>query len=263
MEGSQRAMCTVNIVKNVRVSCPLCLTSVSPQNQMISSLQQLLPNSEEDDTNILTSTIYQFTWEAHNDFCEICLEVGGDSSGGRPKRKKKRKGRPRDDEPTFQCRKVMERISDLDSPEFANFPLDKCFFLPSLYLDDLSCYNCHCIPNQPIELTTCHHQLCMGCIKGGLTVLVEHINTPSPLTLKLIGSLLIHCNNKDCKEVMELKHLMAHISSSCQYTTVPPPPTITVSQLLHQQSKESLMASHAMGLIAETVVDTQITHRKG
>ena len=93
-----------------------------------------------------------------------------------------------------------------------------------------------------------HHQLCMGCIKGGLmecpcgsTVLVEHINTPSPLTLKLIGSLLIHCNNKDCKEVMELKHLMAHISSSCQHTTVPPPPTITVSQ-------------HTMGLIAETVV---------
>ena len=43
---------------------------------------------------------------------------------------------------------------------------------------------------------------------------------------------------------MELKHLMAHISSSCQHTTVPPPPTITVSQLLHQQSKESLMASH-------------------
>ena len=108
-----------------------------------------------------------------------------------------------------------------------NFPLDKCLFLPS---DDLSCYNCHCIPNQPIELTTCHHQLCMGCIKGGLiecpcgsTVLVEHINTASPLTLNLIGSLLIHCNNKDCKEVMELKHLMAHISSSCQHTTVPPP----------------------------------------
>ena len=25
MEGSQRAMCTVNIVKNVRVSCPLYL----------------------------------------------------------------------------------------------------------------------------------------------------------------------------------------------------------------------------------------------
>ena len=75
-----------------------------------------MKKAKEDDTNILTSTIYQFAWEAHNDFCEICLEVGGDSSGGRPKRK--RKGRPRDDEPTFQRRKVMERIS-VNSPIIA------------------------------------------------------------------------------------------------------------------------------------------------
>ena len=74
-----------------------------------------MKKAKEDDTNILTSTIYQFAWEAHNNFCEICLEIGGDSSGGRPKRKRKRKGR----EPTFQRRKGMERISDLDSLEFA------------------------------------------------------------------------------------------------------------------------------------------------
>ena len=204
MEGSQRAMCTVNIVKNVSLLSTLLNISVTTESDDIfpsvvcNSCYITVKKAKEDDTNILTSTIYQFAWEAHYDFCEICLEVGGDSSGGRLKRKR----RPRDDQPTFQRRKVMERISDLDSPEF---PLDKCFFLPSLYLDDLSCYNCHCIPNQPIELTTCHHQLCMGCIKGGLmecpcgsTVLVEHINT-SPLTLKLIGSLLIHCNNTDCK----------------------------------------------------------------
>ena len=208
MEGSQRAMCTVNIVKNVSLLSTLLNISVTTESDDIfpsvvcNSCYITVKKAKEDDTNILTSTIYQFAWEAHYDFWEICLEVGGDSSGGRLKKKR----RPRDDEPTFQRRKVMERISDLDSPEFANFPLDKCFFLPSLYLDDLSCYNCHCIPNQPIELTTCHHQLCMGCIKGGLmecpcgsTVLVEHINTPSPLTLKLIGSLLIHCNNTDCK----------------------------------------------------------------
>ena len=41
--------------------------------------------AKEDDTNILTTTIGQFAWEAHNDLCEICLEVGGDSSGGRPR----------------------------------------------------------------------------------------------------------------------------------------------------------------------------------
>ena len=152
MEGSQRAMCTVNIVKNVSLLSTLLNISVTTESDDIfpsvvcNSCYITVKKAKEDDTNILTSTIYQFLWEAHYDFWEICLEVGGDSSGGRLKRKR----RPRDDEPTFQRRKVMERISDLDSPEFANFPLDKCFFLPSLYLDDLSCYNCHCIPNQPI-----------------------------------------------------------------------------------------------------------------
>ena len=94
-----------------------------------------------------------FAWEPHNDLCDLCLVVGGESSGGRPKRK--RKGRPRDDDPTFQRRKVIGKIGDIDSPEFANFPLDRSLFLPSPYLDDLSCYNCHCIANQPVEVTTC------------------------------------------------------------------------------------------------------------
>ena len=104
----------------------------------------------------------------------------------------------------FRRRKVIGQIGDIDSPEFATFPLDRSLFLPSPYLDDLSCYNCHCIANQPVEITTCHHHLSMECMKGGFmiacpcnenTFLAEHINSPSPLTLKLLGSLLVHCNN--------------------------------------------------------------------
>ena len=106
--------------------------------------------------------------------------------------KRKRKGRPRDDEPTFQRRKVIGRIGDIDSLEFATFPLDGSLFLPSPYLDDLSCYNCHCIANLPVEVTTYHYHLCMECMKGGLmachcndnTFLAEHINSPSPHTVK-------------------------------------------------------------------------------
>ena len=97
MEGSQRAMCTVNIVKNVSLLSTLLNISVTTESDDIfpsvvcNSCYITVKKAKEDDTNILTSTIYQFAWDAHNDFCEICLEVGGDSSGGRLKRKRRPK----------------------------------------------------------------------------------------------------------------------------------------------------------------------------
>ena len=58
-------------------------------------------------------------------------------------------------------------------------------------------------------------------------------------------------------EVMQVKHLLAHISSGCQHTTVPPPSVITVGLLLYQGSQQSLMVTQTMGVVAEaTVVDT-------
>ena len=98
MEGSQRAMCTVYIVKNVSLLSTLLNISVTTESDDIfpsvvcNSCYITVKKAKEDDTNILTSTIYQFAWEAHNDFCEICLEVGGDSSGGRLKRKRRPRG---------------------------------------------------------------------------------------------------------------------------------------------------------------------------
>ena len=80
-------MCTVNIVKNVSLLSTLLNISVTTESDDIfpsvvcNSCYITVKKAKEDDTNILTSTIYQFAWEAHNDFCEICLEVGGDSSG--------------------------------------------------------------------------------------------------------------------------------------------------------------------------------------
>ena len=84
-------MYIVNIARNVPVSCSLSLRSESPQNQSTSSLQYLLPDIEktkEDETNILTTPLSMFAWEPHNDLCELCLLVGGESRGGRPKSKK-------------------------------------------------------------------------------------------------------------------------------------------------------------------------------
>ena len=69
-----------------------------------------------------------FAWEPHNDLCDLCLVVGGESSGGRPKRK--RKGRPRDDEPThFRGEKSLEELVTLTHQ---NLPLSHLFSFPLL-----------------------------------------------------------------------------------------------------------------------------------
>ena len=65
----------------------------------------ILKKAKEEGRDIMTTALQTYSWEPHTDFCQLCLEVCGDSSGGRPKRK--RKGRPRDDEPAFQQRKSM------------------------------------------------------------------------------------------------------------------------------------------------------------
>ena len=72
--------------------------------------------------NISTTSLSIFAWEPHSDDCELCLVAGGESSGERPKRK--RKGRPRGDEPAYQKRRLIGRIADFDSPQLAAFPLD-------------------------------------------------------------------------------------------------------------------------------------------
>ena len=48
-------------------------------------------------------------------------------------------------------------------------------------------------------------------------------------TLKLLYSLLVHCNNTDCVEVIELKHLMVHIIQLPAHLST----TIIVDQWLH------------------------------
>ena len=64
MEGSQRAMCTVNIVKNVSLLSTLLNISVTTESDDIfpsvvcNSCYITVKKAKEDDTNILTSTIY-------------------------------------------------------------------------------------------------------------------------------------------------------------------------------------------------------------
>lgn len=219
-----------------------------------------LKKAKEERTDITHTPLTIEIWEPHTDLCQLCLKAS--SSGGQLNRK--RKGRPSEDDPSFQRRKIMRMVDGLGSPEFANFPLPRSMFLPSPFLDDLVCQHCQCIPSQPVELATCRHHLCIQCIKSGTiacpctensSILADHIGKPSPLTLNIIGSLLVRC--ADCGEVMELRDLMAHTSSKCEHTTIPCPSKVTVKQLLldrEQGSKQSLMELHNMGLVAEKLV---------
>lgn len=184
-----------------------------------------LKRAREEGMDIKLTTLSVHTWEPHSDFCQLCLES---HSGGRPK--KRRKGRLSEDDPTFQRRKIARRLEELGTSEMASLedPLQRSLFLPSPY------FHCHCISTQPVELATCRHYLCTQCIRdgiatcpcGGNEIHVDQLNKPSPLSLNLISSLLVHCSN-NCGEVMELRHLVAHLSSNCENTTIPSPSKIS------------------------------------
>ena len=155
---------------------------------------------------------------------------------------------------------VMSESEDIFPPVVCN----SCYITLKKAKEERTDQHCQCIPSQPVELDTCRHHLCIQCIKSGITacpctenssILANHISKPSPLTLNIIGSLLVRCT--DCGEVMELQHLMTHASSKCEHTTVPCPSKVTVKQLLldrEQGSKQSLMELHNMELVAEKLV---------
>jgi hypothetical protein len=210
--------------------------------------------AQEEGMDLRLTTVKVHTWEPHSDLCQQCLES---PSGGRPR--KKRKGRPKDDDPTFQRRKIARRLEELNDSEMTNLdPLPRSLFLPCPYLDDLPCHHCNHITSQLVELAKCRHHLCVSCIEDGIAdcpcgedrVHADNLIKPSPLVLNLINSLLVHCNK--CGEIMELRHLSTHLSSKCQNTTVPSPSKISVRQLL--DGSQTLMQTHTMGLVAERLV---------
>lgn len=221
-----------------------------------------LKKANDDGSDIALTNINIHTWKPHSDSCQLCLDS---PSGGRPKRK--RKGRPCDDDPTFQHRKILRRLEELTSDNTADLPLQRSLFLSSPHLDNLACHHCKCISPLPVELTSCRHLLCRKCIRdehittcpcnSETTIQVDHLNKPSPIVLNLINSQLVHCSS-NCGEVMELKHLTAHLSSNCESTTVPSPSKLTVRQLLdlNKEDKPSLMEIQAMGVVTKGLVPT-------
>lgn len=197
------------------------------------------------------------SWEPHTDACPTCSMEG---AAGRPKKLKR--GRPSDTDEQYMGRNIIRAISDIGTIEFADFPLTQDMFLPSPYLTFFVCQCCQCMPGKPLEILTCRHYLCVSCIISGcnegtvactcnnLTLCAEQLCAPAEMAMAVMGGLLLRCNR--CAEVMELRHLMAHLRSSCHVTEIPPPSKITVDQLMRRFP--SKMDTHTTALVVEHLI---------
>ena len=66
-----------------------------------------------------------------------------------------------DGRPKHNLKKETEKkLKEINTPTYANFPLQKSYFISSPILDKLICNFCKCIPNKPVDLLTCRH-LCV------------------------------------------------------------------------------------------------------
>ena len=195
------------------------------------------------------------TWLHHTDPCPLCTEGSQESLGGRPKKR-----RLEDVQPVDRYTKLLRVINSLDLPQFTHTPLNTAYFLPTPVLEDLTCKKCHCIPYQPVQLLPCCHLMCRSCISIDGTSCpcddkANQVKSPSDLVVKLLGGLLVRCT-QDCVQVMELKHLAAHLASNCTMTELPAPSNISVQHLLDTagSSTPSMMALQTTGLLFDKVL---------
>ena len=120
----------------------------------------------------------------------------------------------------------MTRVAEIDQPQFVNFQLQPSYFLPNSMLN---CLSCSCIPNQPLEIATCRHYICVPCIVSscgsgssllcncnGRSILPHHLCIQSPVVMKVFSSLLVRCKN-DCGEVMQLKDLKLQTAPTLKF----------------------------------------------
>jgi hypothetical protein len=134
---------------------------------------------------------------------------------------------------------MIHHLTTLNTPNYAQTPLNRSHFLTTPHLDDYACRLCQCIPNQPLQIFPCQHFLCMSCVRH-LCGSEKDITCP--------------CN--------ELQELGAHIDSGCTEVHLPPPSKVTVEQLL-QLPPSSWLYTAIMGLVAEkiTLTSTPVTLR--
>ena len=173
-------------------------------------------------------TVSPHTWEAHQEVgCTTCAMVRSRKPGGRPKKKRNILGCPS---------YLTDHLHQVAGPRHTcSVLLTRERFLPvslgGVSIDDLVCRVCKHILDEPIELP-CKHCLCCGCCIGLLTsnllsiscptckgkheITVTSFTVPSPLTVKLLQQLVVHCEKEGCSKAVHLCDLRAHLASNCR-----------------------------------------------
>lgn len=221
-----------------------------------------LQNAKEKERFRETHLVPQ-TWSPHDSQCQVCQDAGA-VPRGRPK-KCKPKGRPSEDHLHYLNRKLIHHLGTLKTPKYAHSTIPTSHFLSTSYLPDLSCQICKSIPIQPIELIPCHHFLCLSCIQAqsksdsditcscnNKALTAADVDTPSKLSLKILGGLLVQCD-RGCGQVIELNNFLEHVESACTEVSVPQPCKITVQQLLELELPSTLQ-TQTMGLVVDKLI---------
>jgi hypothetical protein len=138
-------------------------------------------------------------WEPHLDNnCHLC-EAPSATPRGQPKKRRLRA------DPPLAISTIGSTRSHTTSHTQKNSdsPLEVSYFLPSPYIEHLSCKICNSIPSEPIQILGCQHLLRKGCIykvcEGEGQALTCHCNNtpleaeslclPSELVCKCLDSL--------------------------------------------------------------------------
>ena len=98
---------------------------------------------------------------SNGDYCQV-FEDASEPLRGRPK-KRKAPGRPSEDDTHHHNRKLMHHLSTLEIPSYSDSSLHISRFLKSPHFDYLTCKICSSIPNQPLQILSCSHFLCLSC----------------------------------------------------------------------------------------------------
>ena len=177
--------------------------------------------------NVRETALRLFQWVPHQDGCPICKHFVSSERGGRPRKQKNPRGRPKDGK-----RALHQHILTISTPSYmvdSKFEMSR-FSAGSVPLAHLQCRLCQHIVDQPIE-TYHHHLMCATCLRGCINddswccpcgdpshhLSVESLQKPSEVVLKLHATLLITARDAmqkwNCSTCVHMSFLRVKMSN--------------------------------------------------